>query len=62
MSAVEKHGGCRREYELHWNPVSTECPIIFIFFGTEYVLKHNVRTPAILARCVKLVKVENKLC
>lgn len=27
-----------------------------------YVLKHNVRTPAIRARCVKLGKVENKLC
>lgn len=33
MSAVERHSGCRREPELHWNPVSTECPIIFTFFG-----------------------------
>lgn len=25
--------------------------IIFISFGTVYISKHNVRTPAVLARC-----------
>jgi len=56
VSGVERRGGCRwvrRENEQRCNPLSSGCLIIFVFFGTLYVSKCNVGTPAILARCDK---------